>query len=116
MKTLKLIMAIFFITGSSILTQGSKPASPDNHYMVIASHTPEQCMNHMTEVKAKGDAYLSKFYFGCMSGDHTAYAIMDAASEEAVKKMLPKGMQETAKIIKVDKFTVAQIEGLHKKK
>ena len=80
----------------------------------MATHKPEACMNMLTEMKGKGDMYLSKFTFGCMSGDHTCYAFVDAASEDDVKKMLPKDGQENVKIQQVSNFTVAQIEKIHK--
>jgi hypothetical protein len=83
-------------------------------YFVQSTHTPEQCVNTLTEMKTKGDALLSKFEFGCMSNDHTAYAFLEGASEADVKQMLPKDVQTNAKIKKVDKFTSDQIEKIHK--
>jgi hypothetical protein len=67
-------------------------------------------------MKGKGDAFLSKFEFGCMSGDHTAYAFLTGKSEDDVRQMLPKDEQASANIQKVDKFTSEQIEKLHKGK
>lgn len=66
-------------------------------------------------MKSKGDLYLSKFEFGCMSGDHTGYAFLTGTSEENVRQILPKDVQSNAKIQKVDKFNSAQIEKFHKK-
>ncbi|TRZ75492.1 MAG: hypothetical protein D4R97_02355 [Bacteroidetes bacterium] len=117
MKKMKLIMAIALISMcTAVIAQtATKTAPKTNKYFVIASHTPEQCMNNLVELKDKGgDAYLSKFYFGCMSGDHTGYAFLDGNSEQDVRNMLPKGEQATAKIVKVEKFTVAQIDKMHK--
>ncbi len=85
-----------------------------NTYFVMAPHNPDQCMKALNEMKGKGESFVSKFYFGCMSGDHTSYAFLQGTSEENVRKMLPKEYQENAKIMKVDKFTVAQIEKMHK--
>jgi len=116
MKTLTNFLAIIFIAGSASLAGASNPKSPLSHFLVIAPHTSESCANILSEMKGKSDAYLSKFYFGCNSGDHTAYAIIDAASEDAVKKMLPADMQKSAKIEKIDRFTAAQLEGMHKEK
>jgi hypothetical protein len=83
-------------------------------YFVQATHTPETCLNTLTSMKAKGDAMLSKFEFGCMSGDHTAYAFLEGTSEADVKQSLPKDVQANVKIKKVDKFTGDQIEQIHK--
>lgn len=116
MKTLKLIIAIIMICSvSSLMAQTKKPAAEKmNYYFVMAPHTPSQCMNSLTDMKDKGEQFLSKFYFGCHSGDHTGYAILQGTSEDAVRKMLPKGQSDGAKIMKVDKMTVADIEKMHK--
>jgi Skp family chaperone for outer membrane proteins len=115
MKTTKLFMAIMCLAiVSSLSAQTTKPAEKTNKYFVQVSHTPDQCLNTLTEMKDKGDAYLAKFNFGCMSGDHTAYAFLDGKSEEDIRQMLPKDQQTNAKIVKVDKFTAAQIEKMHK--
>lgn len=114
MKTLKLSMAIMFIAIVSLSAQTAKSTEKMNTYFVQVPHTSEQCMNTLTEMKDKGDAYLAKFNFGCMSGDHTAYALLDGNSEQDIRQMLPKDLQATAKIEKVDKFTSAQIEDMHK--
>jgi hypothetical protein len=68
----------------------------------------------MTDIKGKGDEFLSKFEFGCLSGDHTGYAFLSGNSEESIRQSLPKDVQTTAKIQKVDKLTSAQIEKFHK--
>ena len=116
MKKMKMIMAIAIISmATSAFSQSApKPAQTTNKYFVTAPHTPEQCMNNLVELKQKGDAYLSKFYFGCNSGDHTSYAFLEGTSEQDVRNMLPKEEQAVAKIEKVDKFTVAQVEKIHK--
>ena len=73
MKTMKTIIAIALICCvSSIMAQNAKPAAVKmNTYFVMATHTPEQCANNVDELKEKGDAFMSKFYFGCHHGDHT---------------------------------------------
>jgi hypothetical protein len=88
-------------------------SSPRDRFLVIASHTPEECLNVLDETKAKG--VLGKFEWGCMAGDHTGYAIIEAKDEAAVKSMLPKDMQH-AKVVKLNRFTAEQIQSFHDKK
>jgi hypothetical protein len=117
MKTLRFITSAFLFTLCLISFGQTAPASAKmNVYFVQAPHTPEQCIANLTDTKAKGDAFLAKFEFGCMSGDHTAYAFLEGKSVEDVRMMLPKEVQANAKIQKVDKFTADQIEKLHKSK
>lgn len=117
MKTLKLLSSVFLMS-LCLASFGQSAATGDKSsvYLVQLKHTPEQCLATLSDVKAKGDAFLSKFEWGCMSGDHTAYAFLEGKSEADVKMMLPKEAQTTAKIQKVDKFTPDQIEKIHKSK
>ena len=115
MKTLKILTSASLLMLCLVsFSQSTKTSTNMNAYFVQTSHTPEQCLTTLTEIKGKGDAVLSKFEFGCMSGNHTGYAFLEGTSEANVKLMLPKDAQEGAKIQKVDKFTSAQIEDLHK--
>jgi hypothetical protein len=118
MKTLKLGMSAILLSlclvSFSQSSSSSSSSTKKNVYYVQSAHTPEQCLSALTEIKSKGDALLSKFEFGCMSGNHTGYAFLEATSEENVKQMLPKDALASAKIQKVDKFTSAQIEEFHK--
>ena len=119
MKTLKLFSSVVLMSLCLVSFSQTKPAATSeksNVYYVQAPHSPEQCLKMLDDMKTKGDAYLSKFEFGCLSGDHTAYAFLTGKSEEDVRQMLPKEVQASAKIQKVDKFTQDQIEKLHKGK
>jgi hypothetical protein len=115
MKTLRIITSAILLSLCLVsFSQTTKTSTKMNVYFVQTTHTPDQCLNNLNEMKGKGDAYLSKFEFGCMSGNHTGYAFLEGTSEQNVREMLPKDAQANAKILKVDKFTVAQVENLHK--
>jgi hypothetical protein len=115
MKTLKVILSGVLLSLCLVSFGQTTPASTkSNVYLVKIPHTPEQCVATLTDIKSKGDAFLSKFEWGCMSGDHTAYAFLEGKSEADVKQMLPTDVQANAKIQKVDKFTADQIEKIHK--
>jgi hypothetical protein len=71
-------------------------------------------MQSLDQMKSKGDELLSKFEYGCMSGDHTAYGFLKGKSVESVKSMLPATELANAKVVKVKKLTTAEIEQMHK--
>jgi len=120
MKTLKFISTAFLLMICVVSFSQTKPAEAKTDkksmYLVQAKHTPEQCLDALTEFKDKGNGLLAKFEFGCMSGDHTGYAFLEGKSESDVRQTLPKETQSIAKIQKVDKFTNDQIEKIHKDK
>jgi Skp family chaperone for outer membrane proteins len=119
MKTIKVFSSIVLLSLCMVSfgqTTATSPAVKTSVYLVQVPHTPEQCLKTLDDLKGKGDAFLSKFEFGCMSGDHTGYAFLSGNSEDDVRQMLPKDVQKTAKVQKVDKFTADQIDKLHKGK
>ncbi len=122
MKTIKLfLLAAALITFGSLYAQSTKDeATKDNKasstYFVQVPHTPEQCLASLDEMKQKGDKLLSKLEFGCHSGDHTAYGFIEGTNEQSVLNLLPASEQKDAKIRKVEKISVADIEKLHKQK
>ena len=116
MKSLKIIStaALLLLCLVSFSQTAAPGGAKKDVYFVQSSHTPDQCVQTLTDMKSKGDAFLTKFEFGCMSGDHTSYAFLEGSSESDVRQMLPKELQANAKIKKVDKFTSDQIEKIHK--
>ena len=84
----------------------------NSRFLIIASHTKESCLKSLDEANAM-HGFLSKVDWGCMSGDHTGYVILEAKDEAAVRKMIPASWSD-AKIVKLNKFTAKQIESFHK--
>jgi hypothetical protein len=114
MKTINILSAILLLSLLTGSASAASKATGKSKYFVQVPHTQEQCMNMLGEMKKKGDPFLSKFYFGCMNGDHTGYGVLEGSSEDDVRKMLPREEQANAKIEKVDQFTAAKIEQIHK--
>jgi len=84
-------------------------------YHIESIHTAEECLRALDEIVVKGSDVLDKYEWGCMAGDHTGYAVVEAGSETEVKKMIPSFLAGKAKIVKLNKFTVEQIRDFHKK-
>jgi hypothetical protein len=84
-------------------------------YLIETPHKAEDCLKALDEELAKGPKVLEKFEYGCMAGDHTGYAIIDAKNREDAVKLVPTFLQDSAKIIEVAKFTPAMISSFHQK-
>ena len=82
-------------------------------YLVISPHTAEECVKSMDEMNAA--KVLNKFDFGCKDGDHTAYAIVTAASAEQALMMVPADLRAKARAVKISKFTPAELKEMHEK-
>jgi hypothetical protein len=84
-------------------------------YLIETPHKAEDCLRALDEELAKGQQVLGKFEYGCMAGDHTGYAIVDAESREDAIALVPTFLQSTAKIVEVVKYTPDMIRSFHKK-
>jgi hypothetical protein len=84
-------------------------------YLIETPHKEEDCLKALDEELAKGPKVLGKFEYGCMAGDHTGYAIIDAKTREDAVNIVPSFLQGSAKIVEVGKFTPAMIRSFHQK-
>ena len=66
-------------------------------YLLIVPHTAEECVKALDSMQAA--KMIDKFDFGCMAGDHTGYAIVTAASDEAALNMVPADQREKARAV-----------------
>ncbi len=82
-------------------------------YLVESPHTPEGCLSALDGFLAVGPEFLARFDFGCRTGEHTGWALLEAASESAARNMLPAGERIRARVVKVSKFTPEQIKAAH---
>jgi hypothetical protein len=84
-------------------------------YLIKLPHTEAECLKALDEISEKGSQLLPKIYWGCMSGDHTGYAIVDAKSESAAKEMIAApSIKSKASVTEVKKFTPKEIASFHK--
>ena len=109
-------IALTLVAVAAVLTLAvSAIAADKGRYLVSAPHTPEQCLAALDAFAAQGKEQLAHFDWGCMGGDHTAYAVVEANSVQAALAVVPANQRAQAKAVKVDKLTVEQIKSLHTK-
>ena len=84
-------------------------------YFVESPHTPQECLRALDEILAEGSGSLARYEWGCMAGDHTGYAIVEARSESEARQTIPAFLEGKARVVKLNKFTPEQIREFHKK-
>ncbi len=82
-------------------------------YLVESPHTKEECLKELDELAGKGEDTLKKFSFACQSGEHTAYAFVDAPDEKAAREIVPTVVRSKAKVHPLTTFTREQVRSLH---
>jgi len=83
-------------------------------YFIESPHTSEECLDTLDGILAQGSDLLAKYDWGCGVGDHTGYAIMEAASEAAAREAVPSFVRGRVRVASVGKLTPAQVQALHK--
>jgi hypothetical protein len=84
-------------------------------YMIVTPHTEQECLQALDEQLAKGPEVLKKTFYGCKSGDHTGYSLVDVRSEKEARELVPRFLIGTARIVEVDTFTPEMIKSFHTK-
>lgn len=82
-------------------------------FLIESPHTKAECLQVLDETVSKGEDVLKKFEWGCGSGNHTAWAFVDADSESKAKNIVPSMVRGKAYVTKVSKVTPKQIRDYH---
>jgi hypothetical protein len=121
---------IFFIGASSFAQDEihTKPVQKENQakqkveqlpvmhpYLLMFPHTSESCLATLDKISGDSPELLNKIDWGCKSGDHTGYIILDGINEADVLQMIPNALRSSTKVEQVNKFSLADIEALHQK-
>lgn len=78
-------------------------------YLVQSPHTPDDCLRALEEVLARGPEALARYEWGCMAGDHTGYAMVEAGSKSDVEATVPRFLQPRARVVELNTFSPEQI-------
>jgi hypothetical protein len=84
-------------------------------YLIESKHTKEQCLQALDNLLDKGPDVLNKFEFGCMAGDHTGWATVEADNQQQAEELIPKPLRSQTRVVQVSKFTPEQIRSYHNK-
>jgi hypothetical protein len=77
-------------------------------FLVVSPHTHEECTQVIKQTLAIG--YLTHFYWGCKSGDHTGYAMIDAESEKEALLSIPTFIRDKGKAVGIIQFDPKVVE------
>ena len=80
-------------------------------YMIVTPHTHEECIKLVKELHAMG--YLHHFDWGCKSGEHCGWAIIEADDEAQAVLVVPPLVRKKARVIKLTKFEDEDVKSLH---
>jgi len=83
-------------------------------YLLEVEHDKEEraCLKAVEVFLTSGSHFLTNADFGCEDGEHKAWIIADAENKDEARFLLPPAFRRIAKIVKLSKFTLEQIDTL----
>jgi hypothetical protein len=82
-----------------------------DRYLIESPHTKEDCSHVLKQVEALG--YLTHFDWGCASGNHTGFVIIEAENEAQARMVVPSMSRRTARVVRLNKFTPEMLKAGH---
>jgi len=77
-------------------------------FMIISPHTHEECTMVVKQTLAIG--YLTHFWWGCKSGDHTGYAMIEANNADEALLSIPVMIRKKGKAIGLVQFDTDKVK------
>ncbi len=87
-----------------------------NRYIVISSHTAEDCRMAVNQFREYNAGFLTRFEWGCKDNDHTAYAMIEAEDHENAKLTVPAFFRDKTRVVMLTNFDPAEQDIIHQKK
>ena len=84
-------------------------------YMIEVSHDPmpASCERSRDALLLAGAHYLTNAYWGCSSGHHISWLIVDAEDDNEARLLTPPLMRQSAIVCRLEKFTPEEIKAKH---
>lgn len=81
-------------------------------FFIEVPHAAEKgaCIRAVKAFLNTGSHFLTNADWGCYDGDHKAWIILDLDSKEEALAVVPPGFRDQAKIVKLNKFTMEEID------
>jgi len=85
-------------------------------YMIEIPHGGNKldCLRSVQILLSTGSHFLTNAEWGCLDGVHKAWFFMDADNKDEVLRIVPPAFRNDAKISKLNRFRLADIENLLK--
>jgi hypothetical protein len=85
-------------------------------FLVELDHEAETiaCARAVQILLQTGSHFLTNADFGCHDGVHKAWFVVEAENKDEARTVLPTGMREQARIVRLNKFSMDEIDELLK--
>lgn len=83
-----------------------------NRFLIEAPHegTAEACDQAIRTFLAAGSHFMTHADWGCSDGEHKAWIVVDVESKDDALHILPLMYRQSAKITKLEKFSINDVD------
>ena len=83
-------------------------------FLIEVPHESERmaCARAVQVFLSSGSHFVANADWGCHDGDHRAWMVVDVASKEEARAIVPPIYRSQAKIVALNSFTLREIEGM----
>jgi hypothetical protein len=82
-----------------------------DRFLVTAPHTAKECSAVLKQLLYTG--YITHFEWGCMDGDHTGWAIIEADNPKEAVMVVPPTQRPSARVVRLKKYSPEEIRSMH---
>ena len=85
-----------------------------SRFLIELPHAAETvaCANVVKTFLSTGSHFLTHADWGCSDGEHSAWMIVEAASKEEARSIVPPPYRPDARIVSLNYFTMEQIDAI----
>jgi hypothetical protein len=83
-------------------------------FLIEVPHEPERlaCARVVHAFLSSGSHFLAQADWGCKDGNHSAWMIVDVATKEDARTIVPPPLRSEARIIGLNKFIIDDIKDI----
>lgn len=83
-------------------------------YLIEVPHEADKlaCLQAVEIFLKTGSHYLTHCDWGCQDGEHKAWITIETDSKDDALRIIPPAFRARAKVVKLDKFNLAQVESM----
>jgi hypothetical protein len=83
-------------------------------YLIESPHTKEECLAALDETLARGQDNLAAWSWGCKTGEHCGYALLEATTEAEARSLVPRNVRAKARVHPVAQISAKEIAQYHR--
>lgn len=82
-------------------------------YLIQLTHSDERvaCIRALRAIEQYGSHLVTHMEWGCKDGVHSGWAMGECEDRQEALLMVPPEMRQEARVVRIDKFTPAEIQG-----